>query len=60
MIGTSMLMDIHVIRVPVVVLILVVVGLVLLYRRWLAHEIAATDEIRRRERLRILLRREDK
>jgi hypothetical protein len=33
-----------------------VAGLTLIYRRWLAHERARFEEIRRRERLRILLR----
>jgi hypothetical protein len=33
------------------------VVLVLIYRRWLKHERARYDEIHRRERLRILLRR---
>ena len=37
---------------------LVVAGLIWLHRRWVEHELARYDEIGRRERLRILLRRE--
>jgi len=36
--------------------VLILAAGLLIYRRWLAHERARTDEIRRRERLRILLR----
>jgi hypothetical protein len=43
----------------IVVLLLIVGVLALLHRRGVAHERRRYDEIRRRERLRILLRRED-
>jgi len=38
--------------------VLLVVVLVAIYRRWLRHERQRDDEIRQRERLRVLLRRE--
>jgi hypothetical protein len=41
------------------VLTLLTLGVVLLFRMWLEHERRKTDEIKRRERLRVLLRRED-
>ena len=44
----------------VLVIVLAVLGVVLFFRHWIRVERARNDEIRRRERLRILLRREDR
>ena len=41
---------------PVILSALVLLVALLVYRRWLEHERARVDEIKRRERLRMLLR----